>query len=105
MEAGEGIEPPTSAYETDKIPFLYPAANGGGDRDRTCDIQLAKLALSQLSYTPQIYQPTVTNRCIKALFMDEPTCLLTDRECFNTLSFFYPHKDNPSDSPTVCTYL
>jgi hypothetical protein len=25
---------------------------GGGDRDRTCDIQLAKLALSQLSYTP-----------------------------------------------------
>jgi len=30
VEAGEGIEPPTSAYETDKIPFLYPAANGGG---------------------------------------------------------------------------
>jgi hypothetical protein len=26
--------------------------NGGRDKDRTCDIQLAKLALSQLSYTP-----------------------------------------------------
>ena len=26
--------------------------NGGGDRDRTCDILLAKQALSQLSYTP-----------------------------------------------------
>jgi hypothetical protein len=25
---------------------------GGDDKDRTCDIQLAKLALSQLSYTP-----------------------------------------------------
>jgi hypothetical protein len=25
---------------------------GGGNRDRTCDIQLAKLALSQLSYAP-----------------------------------------------------
>jgi hypothetical protein len=27
---------------------------GGDDKDRTCDIQLAKLALSQLSYTPTI---------------------------------------------------
>jgi hypothetical protein len=26
---------------------------GGGEEDRTPDIQLAKLALSQLSYTPE----------------------------------------------------
>ena len=32
-----------------------PIRIGGGDRDRTCDIQLAKLALSQLSYTPTSY--------------------------------------------------
>ena len=30
---------------------------GGGDKDRTCDIQLAKLALSQLSYTPKYLAP------------------------------------------------
>jgi hypothetical protein len=28
------------------------AKDGGADRDRTDDIQLAKLALSQLSYSP-----------------------------------------------------
>jgi hypothetical protein len=28
--------------------------NGGGERDRTDDFQLAKLALSQLSYTPTL---------------------------------------------------
>jgi hypothetical protein len=31
---------------------LTKRAIGGGNKDRTCDIQLAKLALSQLSYTP-----------------------------------------------------
>ena len=30
--------------------------NGGGDRDRTDDLMLAKHALSQLSYTPKIAQ-------------------------------------------------
>ena len=40
------------------------------------------------------------NVCIKALFMDEPTCLAA-RECFNTLPFFYPHKDKPSGRPPV----
>ena len=34
--------------------FCYPAAGnvGGGERDRTDDLMLAKHALSQLSYTP-----------------------------------------------------
>ena len=36
--------------------FKDLAANGGADRDRTDDIQLAKLALSQLSYGPSILQ-------------------------------------------------
>jgi hypothetical protein len=33
-------------------PITFLLLNGGDDKDRTCDIQLAKLALSQLSYTP-----------------------------------------------------
>ena len=32
--------------------------NGGADRDRTDDIQLAKLALSQLSYSPRLLAAT-----------------------------------------------
>ena len=31
------------------------------------------------------YVSNLRNVCIKALFMDEPTCLLADRECFNTI--------------------
>ena len=33
---------------------------GGDDRDRTCDLELAKLLLSQLSYTPTVYLVTPT---------------------------------------------
>ena len=33
-------------------PLIVIDGNGGGRRDRTDDIQLAKLALSQLSYAP-----------------------------------------------------
>ena len=32
--------------------WRYGGANGGGERDRTDDLLLAKQALSQLSYTP-----------------------------------------------------
>ncbi len=38
--------------------LLYTVCNGdlgGGDRDRTCDLLLAKQPLSQLSYTPICY--------------------------------------------------
>jgi hypothetical protein len=43
----------SSGYEPDELLLLYPAIEfGGPDKDRTCDIQLAKLALSQLSYRP-----------------------------------------------------
>ena len=33
-------------------PLRHHQASGGGERDRTDDILLAKQALSQLSYTP-----------------------------------------------------
>jgi hypothetical protein len=36
---------------------LKSAHLGGADRDRTDDIQLAKLALSQLSYSPVFFSP------------------------------------------------
>ena len=32
--------------------YLHPQRNGGARRDRTDDLKLAKLALSQLSYGP-----------------------------------------------------
>ncbi len=38
--------------KTQSVSGSFKELNGGGDRDRTCDIQLAKLALYQLSYTP-----------------------------------------------------
>ena len=36
--------------------------NGGADRDRTDDILLAKQALSQLSYSPFVYQYNLIGR-------------------------------------------
>ena len=39
------------------IPVIYSDVNlfGGGERDRTDDLLLAKQALSQLSYTPKVF--------------------------------------------------
>ena len=34
--------------------------NGGRNRDRTCDIQLVRLALSQLSYSPEFFMAGLT---------------------------------------------
>ncbi len=34
--------------------------NGGRNRDRTCDIQLVRLALSQLSYSPEYFMAGLT---------------------------------------------
>ena len=42
--------------------------NGGGGRDRTDDLKLAKLPLSQLSYAPGIFQPVHECDChVRAL--------------------------------------
>ena len=37
---------------------------GGGDKDRTCDILLAKQTLSQLSYTPELGSPHLVTTCV-----------------------------------------
>src|SRR5215471_6901687 len=37
-------------------PLRLPTRNGGGERDRTDDLLLAKQALSQLSYTPGFHK-------------------------------------------------
>ncbi len=39
-----------------------PSAGGGGERDRTVDLLLAKQALSQLSYTPGCQRPRCQER-------------------------------------------
>ncbi len=36
-----------------RLPIVWNIKNGGGERDRTDDLLLAKQALSQLSYTPE----------------------------------------------------
>jgi hypothetical protein len=44
---------PESQTETRLTCFCLNSRNGGGERDRTDDLLLAKQALSQLSYTPE----------------------------------------------------
>ena len=50
------LELPTSRLSSARSNQLSyrPVAIGGGDRDRTDDLLLAKQALSQLSYTPEL---------------------------------------------------
>jgi hypothetical protein len=47
----EGPNAPTSAAKAAKLVCFIPG-DGGASRDRTDDLKLAKLALSQLSYGP-----------------------------------------------------
>jgi hypothetical protein len=59
----EGHRPPANGNSHDRrdapstfppaSPHREPSARGGGERDRTDDLLLAKQALSQLSYTPR----------------------------------------------------
>lgn len=51
MVAQWGIEPQTSDYETDVIPFHYRATSGRGET-RTLIILRVKQLFSQLNYTP-----------------------------------------------------
>jgi hypothetical protein len=41
-----------SLFSKRRAPPVVEVPNGGGERDRTDDLLLAKQALSQLSYTP-----------------------------------------------------
>src|SRR5882757_3120009 len=70
--------------------------DGGGERDRTDDLLLAKQALSQLSYTPssslvglvglEPTTPALSRRCSNQLSYRPLACLLTadKRERFST---------------------
>ncbi len=46
--------------ETDDFIYIYYRCVGGGERDRTDDLRLAKPALSQLSYAPGLCLDTFT---------------------------------------------
>ena len=48
----EGRERPNIRGRSREILVFIPGKNGGAYRDRTDDLKLAKLALSQLSYGP-----------------------------------------------------
>ena len=53
---GAGYQNRTDDWGLENSSFaikLIPLKTGGGDKDRTCYILLAKQALSQMSYTPQ----------------------------------------------------
>ena len=56
MVRSDGFEPPmpkAADLQSAGITAHPTTQNGGDGRDRTDDIQLAKLALSQLSYIPK----------------------------------------------------
>ena len=55
-------------------------SDGGGERDRTDDLLLAKQALSQLSYTPDW-------KSLVGLVGFEPTTPALSRRCSNRLSY------------------
>ena len=59
--------------------LLTPHQIGGGERDRTDDLLLAKQALSQLSYTPDM--------CLVGLDGFEPSTPALSRRCSNQLSY------------------
>ena len=76
------LEPPAS-------PYLTPQAHyrtGGGERDRTDDLMLAKHALSQLSYTPG---SLLYSRLPRLVGLDgfEPSTPALSRRCSNQLSY------------------
>jgi hypothetical protein len=50
-----GFEPDPPSSHARHATATLQSKLGGGDRDRTCDILLAKQTLSQLSYTPKNY--------------------------------------------------
>ena len=50
--SGEGRQPDNFVGSGPKLPSFRPGRAGGGDRNRTDDLMLAKHALSQLSYAP-----------------------------------------------------
>ena len=72
---------------------MVSVADGGGERDRTDDLLLAKQALSQLSYTPVGSH----GGQLVGLVGIEPTTPALSRRCSNRLSY-RPQKDRPSEA-------
>ena len=58
LKSPEASKPQLARFQT----LFRPSRIGGGERDRTDDLLLAKQALSQLSYTPDHDLPTTANR-------------------------------------------
>jgi hypothetical protein len=107
--AGGPCEQPSFALRASEGKFRRGAAKfGGGERDRTDDLLLAKQALSQLSYTPRLRPsgyggqapvsqdglPTeaAQQRRLVGLVGIEPTTPALSRRCSNRLSY-RPEKD------------
>ena len=74
------------------LSFDLCSNSGGGERDRTDDLLLAKQVLSQLSYTPG------TSDHVVGLVGFEPTTPALSRRCSNRLSY-RPFRNSDSSGP------
>jgi hypothetical protein len=81
------VQKPSASTLRDALAFGFAEA-GGGERDRTDDLLLAKQALSQLSYTPRFHPDFLVG-----LVGFEPTTPALSRRCSNRLSYRPPDKD------------
>ena len=73
------VECSTLRSKPQRSTFNSGVENGGGERDRTDDLLLAKQALSQLSYTP--------DKKLVGLDGFEPSTPALSRRCSNQLSY------------------
>jgi hypothetical protein len=55
---GWGLNPEQLVLETSNLPIDLPTCTGAGERIRTVDINLGKVALYQLSYARKMTGPT-----------------------------------------------
>ncbi len=89
--------------KTKRIPFtgILFVLIGGGNRDRTDDLQIANLSLSQLSYTPTAQKPNAakllqTPNYVKSLFVSlifNPRCF-TRFFCIQIIALLQKRIDN-----------
>ncbi len=87
MIFGPRSPPPPLLQAPAHTPNHTPASSiGGGERNRTDDLMLAKHALSQLSYTPRLTLPAFGSRLV-GLDGFEPSTPALSRRCSNQLSY------------------
>jgi hypothetical protein len=82
---------------------LSPSRIGGGERDRTDDLLLAKQALSQLSYTPD--HDFHHHKSLVGLVGLEPTTPRLSSVCSNQLSYRPPYPRGLLKQPIGCEHL